>query len=51
MTELEHVSVEKDDGTAIVAIDRQDRLNALNYKVLQELEAVFTGLADRKSVV
>jgi|TARA_B110000116_G_scaffold55861_1_gene47370 enoyl-CoA hydratase len=50
MTELEHVSVEKDDGTAIVAIDRQDRLNALNYKVLQELEAVFTGLAQDENL-
>ena len=51
MTELEHVSVEKDDGTAIVVIDRQDKLNALNSKVLQELEGVFTDLAQDENLL
>ncbi|MEO2157895.1 MAG: enoyl-CoA hydratase-related protein, partial [bacterium] len=50
MTELEYLSVEKENEIAIVAIDRQGKLNALNYKMLQELEGVFTDLSQDENL-
>jgi len=47
---LEYLSVEKENEIAIVAIDRQGKLNALNYKMLQELEGVFTDLSQDENL-
>jgi len=40
----ESLIVEKRDGVAIVTINRPEKLNALNEKVMQELDAAFAAL-------
>ncbi|MBX6377045.1 MAG: enoyl-CoA hydratase/isomerase family protein [Clostridia bacterium] len=40
------VRIERDTGTAVVVIDRQDALNAFNRDVLQELRDVLVALAE-----
>jgi enoyl-CoA hydratase len=42
--DLKHVRVEWDGDIALVTIDRQDKLNALNAEVLRELSEVTLGL-------
>jgi enoyl-CoA hydratase len=44
MTDLRHIRVEWDGDLAVVTIDRQDKLNALNAEVVRELGEVFDGL-------
>lgn len=51
MADLEYVRVEKDDELAIVYIDRQDKLNALNAEVVRELGVAFEGLRDDADVL
>jgi enoyl-CoA hydratase len=46
MTELAHVRVERDAELAIVTVDRQDKLNALNADVISEIGEAFEGLRD-----
>lgn len=50
MTDLTYVRVEWDADLAVVAIDRQDKLNALNPEVVAELGEVFTSLRDDDDV-
>jgi len=50
MTDLNHVKVEWDGELAIVTIDRQDKLNALNADVVSELGQVFGNLGDDDEV-
>ena len=45
MSDLRHVRVEWDGELAVVTIDRQEKLNALNAEVLVELGEVFESLA------
>ncbi|MDP2959495.1 MAG: enoyl-CoA hydratase-related protein [Longimicrobiales bacterium] len=44
MSDLRYIRVEWDGDLAIVIIDRQDKLNALNADVVSELGHVFTAL-------
>lgn len=44
MTDLNHVRVEWDGDLAVVTVDRQEKLNALNADVVAELGQVFTEL-------
>ena len=44
MSDLRHVRVEWDGELAVVTIDRQDKLNALNADVMGELGEVFDSL-------
>ncbi len=44
MTDLTYIRVEWDGDLAIVVIDRQDKLNALNADLISELGEVFDGL-------
>ena len=46
MADLTHVRVEWDADLAIVTIDRQDKLNALNGEVVAEIGDVFSGLRE-----
>ncbi len=46
-----HVRLEVEDGLAIVYIDRQEALNALNTQVLEELREVLRGLEERDDVL
>ncbi|MBT4186225.1 MAG: enoyl-CoA hydratase/isomerase family protein, partial [Gemmatimonadales bacterium] len=46
MSDLTYVRVEWDGDIAIVFIDRQDKLNALNSEVVGELGQVFKGLSE-----
>lgn len=49
MADLTHIRVEWDGDLAVVTIDRQDKLNALNADVIDELGQVFEALrADDK---
>lgn len=50
MADLEYVRVERDDELAIVYIDRQDKLNALNAEVVRELGVAFDRLRDDEEV-
>ena len=50
MADLTHVRVEWDADLAIVTIDRQDKLNALNAEVVSEIGDVFLGLRDDEEV-
>lgn len=50
MTDLNHVMVEWDGELAVVTIDRQDKLNALNADVVDELGQVFESLGDDDDV-
>lgn len=44
MADLTHVRVEWDADIAVVTIDRQDKLNALNAEVVAEIGEVFSSL-------
>lgn len=46
MTSFETITVEHSDGVAVVSINRPDKLNALNQKVLLELTAAFVALSE-----
>ena len=46
MGDMTYIKVQHDDELAIVSIDRQEKLNALNGEVVQELGEVFTRLGD-----
>jgi enoyl-CoA hydratase len=50
MTDLTHIRVEWDGDIAVVTIDRQEKLNALNAEVISELGEVFEGLRDDDKV-
>ncbi len=50
MTDLRYVRLEWDGELAVVVIDRQDKLNALNADVVRELEEVFASLEDDDDV-
>jgi enoyl-CoA hydratase len=44
MTDLTYIRVEWDNELAVVVVDRQDKLNALNAELISELGEVFDGL-------
>lgn len=50
MTDLNYVNVEWDGELAIVTIDRQEKLNALNADVVGEIGEVFESLRDDDDV-
>lgn len=50
MTDLNHVRVEWDGELAVVTVDRQEKLNALNADVIRELGHVFEDLEADESV-
>lgn len=50
MTDLTYVRLEWDGEIAVVTVDRQDKLNALNAEVISELGEVFGGLGDDDNV-
>jgi len=50
MGAMTYIKVQRDDELAIVTIDRQEKLNALNASVIQEIGEVFTSLRDDDSV-
>ena len=50
MTDLNYVRVEWDGDIAVVTIDRQEKLNALNADVVGELGQVFSDLRDDDKV-
>ena len=46
MTDFEYLSITKHEEIAIVTIDRQKKLNALNTLLLKELEQGFARLSE-----
>ena len=50
MTDLRYVRLEWDGEIAVVTVDRQDKLNALNAEVISELGQVFGGLGGDDNV-
>lgn len=44
MSDLRYIRVEWDSDIAVVIVDRQDKLNALNADVISELDQVFAAL-------
>ncbi len=51
MAKSEYVKIERDGEIAVVVIDRQDKLNALNADVVQEIGQAFSELRDDQSVL
>jgi enoyl-CoA hydratase len=50
MSDLAHIKVEWDGELAIVVVDRQDKLNALNADVVREIGEVFDSLREDDNV-
>ena len=50
MADLTYVRVEWDADVAMVTVDRQDKLNALNAEVVREIGDVFASLEDDDDV-
>lgn len=50
MGDSTYIKVERDDELAVVTIDRQDKLNALNADVVSEIGQAFEGLRDDDTV-
>lgn len=50
MTDWNHVKVDRSEGIATVTIDREEKLNALNPDVIEELDDAFAGLRDDDDV-
>jgi enoyl-CoA hydratase len=46
----ENLQLERTDGVAVVTVSRPKKLNALNTKTVEELDAVFTALASDTEV-
>ena len=51
MADLAHVRVEWDGELAIVFVDRQEKLNALNADVVREIGQVFASLRGDDNVL
>ena len=51
MEDQEFIRVEKDDRIATVVIDRQDKLNALNPQVIEQLGNAFASLRDDPDIL
>lgn len=51
MAESQYVRVERDADLAVVVIDRQDKLNALNADVVRELGVAFASVLDDPEVL
>lgn len=47
---FENLLLEKRDGLAVVTVNRPDKLNALNRRTVEELDAVFTALGSDAEV-
>ena len=50
MSDLNHVRVEWDRELAIVTVNRQEKMNALNAEVIAEIGEAFAGLARDEDV-
>ena len=50
MADSTYIRVDREDDLAVVTIDRQDKLNALNAEVVAELGRAFEGLRDDDAV-
>tara|TARA_B100001123_G_scaffold413693_1_gene512303 strand:+ start:53 stop:838 length:786 start_codon:yes stop_codon:yes gene_type:complete len=50
MSHLKHLRVESDGDLAVVTVDRQDKLNALNAEVVRELGLVLEGFREDDQV-
>lgn len=50
MADLNYIRVEWDNDLAVVTVDRQDKLNALNADVVREIGEVFSSLRDDDAV-
>jgi enoyl-CoA hydratase len=50
MSDLSHVRVEWDQELAVVTVDRQEKMNALNADVIAEIGEAFHGLRDDDDV-
>ena len=50
MTNFENLLIDKRDGVAIVTINRPEKLNALNDKLMDELDACFAALGSDAEV-
>jgi enoyl-CoA hydratase len=46
----ENLQIERKDGVAVVTVSRPKKLNALNTKTIQELDAIFAALASDAEV-
>ncbi len=50
MSDLKYIRVEWDGEIAVVTVDRQDKLNALNADVVREIGEIFASLRDDDAV-
>nr|MBI1230286.1 enoyl-CoA hydratase [Cytophagales bacterium] len=50
MAEQKHILSESKDGILYLTINREPKLNALNFKILEELNNIFNEVNDNKSI-
>ena len=48
---MERITCKKNDGIAVVSIDRPEALNALNREIVDELEAVIDEIGADESIM
>jgi enoyl-CoA hydratase len=50
MTDFQNILTEVIDGVLYLTINREDKMNALNFATLEELKAIFEEVIDRKEI-
>ncbi|MBN7815459.1 enoyl-CoA hydratase/isomerase family protein [Algoriphagus pacificus] len=50
MAEFNNILTEVKDGVLYLTVNREDKMNALNFATLEELKAIFEEVADSKSI-
>lgn len=50
MTDFQNILTEVKDGVLYLTINREDKMNALNFATLEELKAIFEEVIDRKEI-
>jgi enoyl-CoA hydratase len=51
MTDFQNILTEVKDGVLYLTINREDKMNALNFATLEELKAIFEEVIDRKEII
>jgi enoyl-CoA hydratase len=50
MADFKNILTEEKNGVLYLTINREDKMNALNFVTLEEIKAVFEQVADDRSI-